>query len=175
VSRFDALTLSLAELALNALFALLFLLAAYSALPQDSVAERPESGGEGLQLAVRELAAERQALAGRLDASRAEEARQSRVLDELRRRRAAGLELDPRPSCAGALFAGTVVSAGTIRVDGTELAIADLEQRFPGSDRRVKEGCVHEIRVRFGLADEDARSRALRALEDRYRVHRQGS
>lgn len=172
MNRFDALTLSLAELALNVLFALLFLLHADSLLPRHWAPNAPEGGAHAL---IEELEEERDALTARLEASRETEAYLQRQIDEVYGRMVSGGLSDLRPNCRDELFEGTVVSASTIRIAGEELPISDLDRRFPGTDRRVKKGCVHKIRVRFESMHGHSYEKALRALENRYRVYREDS
>jgi len=174
VRRFDALTLSLAELALNLLFAVLFLMGAQAVVSGESTADAaapPEAVSQELE----GVASERDALAARLEEALAAETRLEREIDDVYERMARHGLSDLRPSCPGDLFEGAVLSATTIRIDGEVWPIDELERRFPGTDRRSRPGCVHPVRVRFESMDGRSYERALRALEDRYRVYREDS
>ncbi len=163
MKRFDALSLSLAELALNVLFVVLFLIGVDAVLSRESTAAAP-----GPQDAVvQELERERDELAARLETTRADW-----KTDDASGRMGVGLS-SLRPNCPEQLFEGTVLSASTIRIEGEVLPISELDRRFPDTDRRTRAGCVHPVRVRFASMDGRAYERALRALEDRYRVYRE--
>jgi len=168
VRRFDALTLSLAELVLNVLFAVLFLIGVGSALSAESTA----AAGEPDE-AFAALERERDELAAELAASQAAGARLRSQIDALRERMGRAGRSKLRPNCPGELFEGTVVSASRIRIEDELLPIRELGRRFPGTDRRTRPGCVHAVRVRFESMDGRSYERALRALENRYRVYRE--
>lgn len=165
--RFDALSLSLAELVLNVLFAVLFLIGVDSALSGESTAAAPESR----DALVEDLERERDALSSRLDVALAAEAQaEGRIDDSLAP--TGGLSR-LRPNCSEQLFEGTVLSATEVRIEAEVLPISELGERFPGTDRRTRAGCVHPVRVRFASMDGRSYERALRALENRYRVYRE--
>jgi len=169
VRRFDALSLSLAELALNVLFAVLFLIGAQAVVSGPSTADAADPPAQELA----RVAGERDALAARLQEALAAEARLQREVDDVYERMAKHGRSDLRPNCPEELFEGTVLSATTIRIGGEVLPLAELDRRFPGTDRRDRPGCVHPVRVRFESMDGRSYERALRALEDRYRVYRE--
>lgn len=193
--RFDALSISLAELALNIMFATIFAFAIEGGdarHAQSLLEAAPDSNPiRQREIRIRDLMSENallkqrdenaEAVSRMLKADLASERTKVNAMreelnlladDSMKKGRS-----DIWPTCPGKpLFVANVLSASEIEVEGVMMRIEELDDRYRGrvrSESKYSDGCVYEIETRFTERISGADyGKALKALESRFRVRR---